>query len=572
MRWNTSRIVTAAFALLLVGTFTFRAEAWSEPATKDGNAADSTSAAPADSDSSFPAAPEPAASMGAAMPYSNGAGSGVPRYELFVGYSYLQAVPELAVGNRLVWLNGGNASLAFNLNRYLGLVADVGDYTNSQMRFQGGYTSTVNVNNANAAVLSYLFGPRLSWRRFNRITPFAQVLVGGVHADQITLENCTTGCILLPSQSSLALTAGGGLDVNLSRHFALRLVQAEYMMSRFTNDDTGAAATQNDMRLSAGVVFRFGGNPAPSIAPAPLPSPLSYSCTVTPAAVFAGEPIDVSGTALNLDSARTPVYTWTVDGGTISATSSTGKIDTTNVAAGSYTLKGHVSEGDKPGQNADCAASYQVRALEPPSVSCAADPSTVLAGGTATINATAVSPQNLPLTYSYSSTFGSVSGAGPAATLSTTGVPVGAVTVTCNVVDDKAQTASSTTIVTVAAPVAAPQPLSSALCSIHFDRDPRRASRVDNEAKACLDEVALSLRSNSGATLALVGNAASGEKNGYALAAERAVNAKAYLVSEKGIDAFRIIVYTGSQDGKLVTITLIPAGGAFDATADSPAQ
>jgi outer membrane protein OmpA-like peptidoglycan-associated protein len=509
--------------------------------------------------------------MAAAMPYSNGPGAGIPRYELFLGYSYLQAVPKLAVGNRLVWLNGGTASIAFNLNRSVGLVADIGDYTNSQMRFQGGYTSTVNVNNANEAVLTYLFGPRFSYRRYDRITPFAQVLFGGVHANEVVLDNCTFSCILLPAESSFALTAGGGLDVNLSRHFAIRLIQAEYLMTRFTNYTTGTGGTQNDMRLASGVVFRFGGNPAPVIPPQPA-APLSYSCSVTPAAVFPGDPIAISGTALNLDPNKSAVYTWSAEAGTVSGSAGTGKIDTTNVAAGSYTLKGHVSEGSSPGENADCTAAYAVNVYAPPTVSCSADPSTVISGSSSTITASGISPQNRPLTYSYSTTAGMVTGTGATATLTTGGVAAGVVNVTCNVVDDKGQTASALAAVAVTAPPVAAAPLTSELCSISFDRDALRPSRVDNEAKACLDSIALSLQHDSDARLAIIGNAASGEKDSGRLAAARAVNTRAYLVSEKGIDASRIDVYSGSQDGKVVSTTLIPAGAAFNAAGDTPVQ
>lgn len=571
MRSSLRMIATGAFAVLFMSTYCLPAVAAENPSAAGEKAVDSGAASLSDPGSAPPEAPMPEPSMAAAMPYSNGAGSGVPRLELFVGYSYVQAVPELATGNRLVWLNGGSASLAFNVNRYLGLVADVGDYTNSQMRFQGGYTSTVNVNNANSAVLSYLFGPRLSYRRYDRFTPFAQVLFGGVHANEIVLDNCTFSCVLLPAESSFAMTAGGGLDVRVSRHLAIRPIQAEYMMTRFTNYDTGAAGTQNDMRLSAGVVFRFGGNPAPVIPPE-APAPLSYSCSVTPGAVFPGEAIAVSGTALNLDPNKTAVYTWTADGGTVTGTASTGTIDTTSVAAGSYTLKGHVSEGGAPGENADCSAPYAVKAYAPPTVSCAADPSTVISGSNSTITANGVSPENRALTYSYSATAGTVMGTGATATLSTGGVAVGDVTVTCTVVDDKGQTASGTTMVTVAAPAAAPKPQTSDLCAVHFDRDPRRPARVDNEAKACLDEVALNLQRNADAKVALVGNAAGDEKNGKALAAERAANTKDYLTSVKGIDASRIDVYTGSQDGKVVSITLIPADASFDATGDSPLE
>ncbi len=118
----------------------------------------------------------------------------------------------------------------------------------------------------------------------------------------------------------------------------------------------------------------------------------------------------------------------------------------------------------------------------------------------------------------------------------------------------------------VIAPAVAPVPQTSDLCSVHFERDVARPTRVDNEAKACLDEIALSLQRNSDAKLALVGNASSEEKNGNRLAVERAVNTKTYLVKEKGIDPSRISVYTRSQDGKAVSSTLIPAGATLDAS------
>jgi outer membrane protein OmpA-like peptidoglycan-associated protein len=258
-----------------------------------------------------------------------------------------------------------------------------------------------------------------------------------------------------------------------------------------------------------------------------------------------------------------------VDGGTVTGVSSTAKIDTTNLAPGAYTLKCHVSEGDKANENADAAAPYTVKAFEPPSVSCAANPQNMISGETSTITATGVSPQNRPLTYSYSSTSGSVTGSGTTATLSTAGAPVGPVTVTCNVVDDKGQTASGTTMVTVSVPVSAPQPMTSSLCSIHFDRDAGRPSRVDNEGKACLDEIALKLQRNSDARLAIVGDAGSRERGGKKLATQRAMNTKAYLVKEKGIDSSRIAVYTGSLDGKTVETTLIPAGATLNATGDT---
>jgi opacity protein-like surface antigen len=573
MRLSVTMIATAAFAFSLMPTCNLFAGEAARPLTgaaENDRAADSSAAAVSDSVAWLPLEPMLADSVRPSIPYSGGPGGYTPRVELFLGYSYLRATPTMASGNRLVWLNGGSASVAFNLNRYLGIVGDFGGFNDTRLQPTSANGTPSSVADSSGTVFTYLFGPRLSLRKYNRVTPYVQVLFGGIHASDVTLSSgCSgSGCTLLPTENSFAMTAGGGLDIRVHRHLAIRIVQAEYMMTKFENHTTGATASQNDMRLSTGLVFRFGGNSARS---APEFSPLAYSCSVNPSAVFPGDTIAVSGTALNLDPAKTIVYTWSVDGGTVAGTDSTATIDTRDIAAGIYTLKGHVSEGNKPGENADCTAGYVVKALEPPTVSCLANPPTVNSGDTSTIMATGISPQNRPLTYSYSSTFGSVSGSGSTATLTTGGAAAGAITVTCNIADDKGQTASGTTSVTVVVPTV-PNPVTSELCPVNFARDARRPSRVDNEAKACLDQVALSLQSNSDAKLVLVGNAANNETDNKKLAAQRAVNTRTYLVNEKGIDAARIAVYTGSQDEKIVSTILIPAGATFDANGDAAVQ
>jgi outer membrane protein OmpA-like peptidoglycan-associated protein len=552
-------IAIAVFAVFLIPALTLNAEGPAMPSVGDG-ALGSSAGDPIVSIFDVQAWKP---SMAAAMPYSGGRNWGIPKFELFVGYSYLRAVPSYTADNRLVWLHGGSTSLAYNLSRWISVVGDFGAHTNSEVRFSGGYTGTVDVDNSNVAVMTYLLGPRVSFWKHGRVSPFAQALFGGVHANQVNLKGCTVNCTVLPSQDSFAMTAGGGLDLRVHRHFAIRLIQGEYLMTRFTSYTTGASGTHNDLRLSSGIVFRFGGRSAPSL---PAPQPLEYSCSVNPTSVFSGDPIAVSGTAVNLDPVKTAVYTWFADGGRVAGTSDRASIDTSGAVPGSYTLKGHVSQGDKASQNADCTAPYAVNAFMPPSLTCSANPSTVVSGDPSTITAVGVSPQNWPLIYSYSATSGSVNGSGTTAVLSTGGAAVGTIVVTCSVADGKGQGASAKTTVSVVAPVAAPKPLTSELCSIHFDRDSRRPWRVDNEAKACLDDIALSLQHDPNASLAIVGNATSTEKDSKKLAADRVANTKAYLVSEKGIDASRITTYTGSEDERKVTSTLIPAEAVMDTT------
>jgi len=234
---------------------------------------------------------------------------------------------------------------------------------------------------------------------------------------------------------------------------------------------------------------------------------------------------------------------------------------------------------------ADCTVPFTVTAFQPPTISCSANPSTLNAGDPSTITAAGVSPQNRPLTYSYSATAGSISGNTSSATLSTTGAAPGTtITVTCNVVDDKGQTASAQTTVTLNAPPPPPAPVTQSLCTITFDKDKARPTRVDNEAKACLDDIALTAQRDTTAKLAIVGNSAPVPVRGKSTpkkeqmatdwankqAAERAVNEKNYLVTEKGLDASSISVYTGTAGTNSAATTLIPAGATLDQTGLTP--
>jgi hypothetical protein len=479
------------------------------------------------------------------------------RVDVFLGYSYFGAHGQVKpAGIAYSSIDeGAMGSGAYYMNKYVGGEAIFAAHPDGQN--DGLYT---------------ISGGPIARAPMQNFTLFAHGLVGGA---RLGGPNSSNPFIYHePYRWGPTLTAGGGMDYQLpffDNRFSIRLFQADYrwMHTNYgpsvpipTTGTLGGRTNLSGAELSTGVVAHFG-----HIIP---PPPVTYACSVSPTTVFPGDPITVTGTAANLNPKKTATYSWTADGGTISGTSSTANIDTKTANPGTYTVKGHVTEGLKPGQSADCSASYTVKAFEPPTISCSASPSTVAPGDSATITATANSPQNRPLTYSYSSSAGTVTGSTPSATLSTAGAAPGTITVTCNVVDDKGQTASSTTTVTVNAPPPPPAPETSALCSVSFERDAKRPARVDNEAKACLDDIALKLQSASDAKLAVVGDADSAEKKGPELAAERAVNAKDYLVTEKGIDASRISVYTGSENGKTVTTTLIPAGATLSTSGLTP--
>jgi outer membrane protein with beta-barrel domain len=132
--------------------------------------------------------------------------------------------------------NGGGGQVEYNVNRWLGVVADLAGY---------GATSTTNGALVGGA-FTYLFGPRLNFRH-GKLTPFAQTLFGGI----LTSD----GIGQSGSENSFAMTAGGGLDVTVSRHLSVRPVQAEYFMTKIPD---GLNNRQNNLRIGAGIVVRLG--------------------------------------------------------------------------------------------------------------------------------------------------------------------------------------------------------------------------------------------------------------------------------------------------------------------------
>jgi outer membrane protein OmpA-like peptidoglycan-associated protein len=252
----------------------------------------------------------------------------------------------------------------------------------------------------------------------------------------------------------LGFMFGGGLDINLSRHVALRLIRADYV---YSNYQYGASAVTprteiRGLRLQAGLNFMFGGGEPPV--------PPSAACSVQPTEVFAGETVTATASGSNFNPKRTVTYNWNGTGVKVAGSDASVQIDTTGLQPGSYGVTANLSDGSKNGL-ATCSARFTVKEPRPPVISCSANPASVPMGGTSTITSTASSPDGRSLTYSYIASAGEISGNANTATLNTRGAQPGRITVTCNVGDDRNPplTAMSTTMVDVEAPPApAPAP------------------------------------------------------------------------------------------------------------------
>jgi hypothetical protein len=184
-----------------------------------------------------------------------------PTVEWFLGYSFWRAMPSF--NNRMGYLHGGSTSVAYNFNRYVGLVADFGGYDNSRVTLFAPTAS--ETFHSNGSAYTYLFGPRFSFR-YERFTPFFHALFGGAHASSVMISGCTGTpiCAPLGSDDAFATMVGAGLDLNINHHFALRLFQGDFLITHFRNplSSSGERGWQNNGRFSTGVVFRFGGSPS----------------------------------------------------------------------------------------------------------------------------------------------------------------------------------------------------------------------------------------------------------------------------------------------------------------------
>jgi opacity protein-like surface antigen len=181
-----------------------------------------------------------------------------PRAEVFTGYSYIRASDVLS---ERINQNGWELSASANLTRSLGVVADFSNHFGSK-------PNVFTMIGSRGKGFTFLFGPQYSYRRVPRLTPFVRALFGGIHASKIVPDTfpgtgagtgggiCASISCYQPA-TAFAMALGGGLDVKATDHVWVRAFQVEYFRTNL-DDASQRAAPQDDLRISTGIVFRFG--------------------------------------------------------------------------------------------------------------------------------------------------------------------------------------------------------------------------------------------------------------------------------------------------------------------------
>jgi len=163
-----------------------------------------------------------------------------PRAEIFGGYSYVNIDTNGLTSRQSA--NGWEASVTGYFTRYFGVEFSGAGYYKTYA-IPTGLPSPAVVN-VPVHDYSYAAGPRVTYGPV-----FVHALAGADHLSASALG-------MSASQDGLAAAFGGGFEQRIASRVAAR-VSVDYALSRH-NILGGSSVTQNNVRVSAGLVYRFG--------------------------------------------------------------------------------------------------------------------------------------------------------------------------------------------------------------------------------------------------------------------------------------------------------------------------
>jgi outer membrane protein OmpA-like peptidoglycan-associated protein len=253
--------------------------------------------------------------------------------------------------------------------------------------------------------------------------------------------------------------------------------------------------------------------------------PPTVTCSVSPTSIQVGESATVHASATSPDGSPL-TYSWTVNGQSQAANTPDFTFGSQGRQPGNYTIAVTVNTGKF---TASCSSSVTVREIPipPPTINCQTPTIDIESGGTAHLKVQATAERATP-TITWSATAGTVSGSGETADLNAAGLSAGSYTVTATVDNGRGGRASCTMTVNVSQKINVP--------GFAAGRN-----RVDNVAKAILDNAAVQLKNDPNLRASLAGyiDGSRREARVKGLALKRAQSVVDYLVS-KGIEASRL--------------------------------
>jgi len=235
-------------------------------------------------------------------------------------------------------------------------------------------------------------------------------------------------------------------------------------------------------------------------------------------------------------------YAWSVDGQRLAATGAQISFGSEGRKPGTYKVTCEASDGEDTGTGSS-VATVKERVIPNvlPVVTCLTTTMDVASGSSIELSVKASDKDGDKLTYNWSATGGTVTGRGAAATYNAAGVRAGSYTVTAAVDDGRGGKASCTMTVNVSERISVTKE------DCGFFR--HGGTRVDNCAKAVLDDIAVRMRNNSSLRANIIGYTDNSpyERSRKTLG-ERRAKAVADYLEEQGIDSSRLTITNGGEN------------------------
>ncbi len=356
----------------------------------------------------------------------------VPQYDLFIGYQWLH--PGATVASFKNPLNpvprnleempiGAGGAFAWNFSPHWALEGDVGGNGKD-----------------NDFLTTFSAGPRLMLRQEDSDI-FIHALVS---YNRLQVEN-------LNASGGVGGIIGGGIDFKFTRLIWWRVIEADWMPSAHHFDGLFPSnltrVNAQSVRFRTGLLFNIHY---------PENKPVGATVSVQPAEAMVGEPLTATSSATGFNPKHSLTYDWSSTCGKITGKGETASIDTNGASGGSCTATVKVTD-PRAKRNNVASASSNFRVKEPPknppTMACAASPTSVQAGTSVNVSCTCSSPDNVPVSVSnYTASAGTISGSGNTATLNTTGANPGKITVNASCSDQRGLNTPATTEVSIESP------------------------------------------------------------------------------------------------------------------------
>jgi hypothetical protein len=201
--------------------------------------------------------------MGTALLFANTVfAQETQKVEVSVDYSYLRFNPEISQLHSRSF-NGGGGSISYNFLKEFAIKAEFMGYGSTD--FTTTFTSPIvttrgtilpGTYSSQGNMFTYLFGPVIKFP-VSKVTPFGEILWGGSNSNgYVNLSRSINTIGATPTQHPFTMAVGGGLDFNVSTHLALRPLEIDYLLTRYSNPISNVN-NQNNFRYIAGAIFKF---------------------------------------------------------------------------------------------------------------------------------------------------------------------------------------------------------------------------------------------------------------------------------------------------------------------------